>query len=89
MAQPRPLQIRIDRAVGAGALRNCPSPNPERRFKRVATLSRPGRATAAMVTRRLTLKLRLAPGVYRITARARLDHNRLSRPVRRYLRVLS
>jgi hypothetical protein len=95
MAQPGPLQVRIDRAVGTGAPRSCPSPNPRRRFTgrfhKVATLSQPatGRAAAATVTRRLTLKLRLAPGLYRITVRARPDHNRLSRPLRRYLRVLS
>jgi Tol biopolymer transport system component len=95
MARPGPLQVRIDRAVGAGASRGCPSPNPRRRFTgrfhNVATLSQPAtaRAAAAMVTRRLTLRLRLAPGLYRITVRARLDHNRLSRPLRRFLRVLN
>jgi Tol biopolymer transport system component len=95
MAQPGPLRIRIDRAVGGGAWSRCPSPDPGRRFtgrfERVASLSepaaRPG-AAAAMVSRRLTLRLRLAPGLYRITVRAKLDHDRLSRPVRRYLRVL-
>jgi hypothetical protein len=95
MAQPRPLQIRIDRAVGGGVWQSCPSPNPQRRFtgrfERVATLSQlPGRraAAAASVARRLTLKLKLSPGLYRISVRAKLDHNRLSRPARRYLRVL-
>jgi Tol biopolymer transport system component len=95
MAQPGPLQIRIDRAVGGGVWHACPSPNPQRRFtgrfKRVATLSQlPGRraAAAASVARRVTLKLKLSPGLYRITVRAKLDHNRLSRPARRYLRVL-
>ena len=42
----------------------------------------------AAVGRRLTLNLRLAPGLYRLTVRAYLDRNRLSRPARRYLRVL-
>jgi Bacterial Ig domain len=95
-ARPRPLQIRIDRAVGTGAMPSCPSPNAERRFTgrfhRVATLSQPATgsaAAAAMIARRLTLKLRLAPGLYRITVRAKLDHNRLSRPARRFLRVLA
>jgi hypothetical protein len=41
-----------------------------------------------MVARSLTLKPRLTPGLHRITIRARLDHNRLSSPARRYLRVL-
>ena len=94
-ARPGPLQIRVDRAVGGGVRRSCPSPNPQRRFsgrfRNVATLSlaatRPVSA-AAIVARRLTLNRRLAPGLYRISVRAQLDHNRFSRPVRRYLRVL-
>jgi Glycine rich protein len=95
LARPGPLRIRIDRAIGGGIWQSCHSPNPQRRFsgrfERVATLSqRPGRraAAAASVARRLTLKLKLAPGLYRISVRAKLDHDRLSRPARRYLRVL-
>ena len=95
MARPAPVQVRIDRAIGTGARDSCPSPNPGRRFTgrfgRVATIgglaTRPA-AAAAAVARRLTLKLRLAPGLYRISVRAQLDHNRLSAPVHRYLRVL-
>ena len=45
-------------------------------------------AAAASVARRLTLNPRLAPGLYRITVRAQLDQNRLSRRLRRYLHVL-
>jgi hypothetical protein len=95
LARPGPVQVRIDRGVGTKARRSCPKPNPERRFtgrfRRVATLRRvptQPAAAAAAVGRRLTLDLRLAPGLYRITVRAILDGNRLSRPVRRYLRVL-
>jgi VCBS repeat-containing protein len=95
MARPGPLQIRVDRAVGGGVPRSCPSANPQHRFsgrfRTVATLDEPvGRpaATAAAVTRRLTLRMRLSPGLYRISVRAKLDGNRLSRPLRRYLRVL-
>jgi Bacterial Ig domain/FG-GAP repeat len=95
MARRGPLQIRIDRAVGSGASRRCPGPNAERRFtgrfRNVATLSlaatRPVGAEA-IVARRLTLNPRLAPGLYRISVRAQLDHNRFSRPLRRYLWVL-
>jgi hypothetical protein len=95
MARPAPLQIRVDRAVGGGVPRSCPSPNPKRRFsgsfQRVATLDEPAArpaAAAASVARRLTLAPRLSPGLYRISVRAKLDGNRLSRPLRRYLRVL-
>ena len=95
MARPAPLQIRIDRAVRANVPRSCPSANPRRRFsgrfRSVETLdepaARPG-ATAASVTRWLTLRPRLSPGLYRISVRAKLDRNRLSAPLRRYLRVL-
>ena len=94
-AQPWPLQVPIDRAVGTGARHSCPRPNPERRFtghfRKVATLSqlpaRPAPA-AATLARRLTLRLHLAPGLYRITVRAQLGSNRLSAPARRYPRVL-
>jgi hypothetical protein len=95
MARPGPIQIRVDRAVGGGVSRSCPTPNPQRRltggFKKVATLNESGAgpaAAAAGVTRRLTLRMRLSPGLYRITVRAQLDHNRLSRPAKRHLRVL-
>jgi hypothetical protein len=49
----------------------------------------PAEVAAAAVGGRVTLNLRLAPALYRITVRARLDGNRLSRPVRRFMRVLS
>jgi hypothetical protein len=92
MARPGPVQVRIERGVGTRALQSCPRPNPERRFtgrfRKVATLSRLATRAAAAGRRRLTLKLRLAPGLYRLTIRAQLDRNRLSRPARRYLRVL-
>jgi hypothetical protein len=95
LARPGPVQVRIDRGVGTKARRSCPKPNPGRRFagrfRRVATLRRvptQPAASAAAVGRRLTLNLRLAPGLYRLTVRAYLDRNRLSRPARRYLRVL-
>jgi hypothetical protein len=93
MARPAPLQIRIERAVGSGASDSCPSPSRGRRFtgrfREIATIRQPSTAaTAAAVARRITLKPRLAPGLYRITVRAELDGDRLSRPLRRYLRVL-
>jgi hypothetical protein len=45
------------------------------------------RAAATAVAHRVMLDLRLRPGLYRITVRAVLDGGRLSRPVRRWLRV--
>ena len=91
MARPGPLQIRIDRAVGANVPRSCPSANKRHRFsgrfRSVGTLDEPSArpaATAAAVTRRRTLRLRLSPGLYRISVRAKLDQNRLSAPLRRY-----
>jgi hypothetical protein len=94
LARPGPVQVRIDRGVGTKARSSCPPPRRGRRFtgrfRTVATLRRvPTQpAAAAAVGRRLTLDLRLTPGLYRITVRAVLDGNRLSRSVRRYLRVL-
>jgi hypothetical protein len=92
-ARPGRVQVRVERAVGSGARRSCSPPDPTRRFsgrfRRVATLTRgTTEPAAAALTRRLTLRLRLAPGLYRITVRAQLDGNLFSGPVRRYLRVL-
>ncbi len=95
-ARPGPLQIRIDRAVGARALRGCPAPNPQRRFsgrfRTVATLDEPAArpaAAAATVARRLTLKLRLYPRPVPHHASAPSSTTTGSHaPLRRYLRVL-
>jgi len=95
LARPGPVQVRIDRAVRTKVRRSCPRPNSGSRFtgrfRRVAILRRvptQPAAAAAAVGRRLTLNLRLTPGLYRFTVRAHLDGNRLSRPARRFLRVL-
>ena len=88
MARPRPVQVRIDRRVGTEAGLACSMPNPGRRFRKVTTLRRLPTQPAAAGRRRLTLKLRLAPGMYRLTVRAHLEGNRLSPPRRRYVRVL-
>jgi hypothetical protein len=45
-------------------------------------------ATVAAVARRLTLELRLAPALYRIAVRARLDAGGLSPPALAFVRVL-
>jgi hypothetical protein len=92
LVRPRPVEVRIDRAVGSKARRSCPRPNTEPRvtgrLHRIATLRRlPTRPAAT--GRRLTLNLRLAPGFHRLTLTvpAHPDLNRLSRPGR-FLRVV-
>jgi large repetitive protein len=94
LAEPGALQIRIDRAVGSKGRSTCPrASRPVNRrntpFQPVTTV-RPAsaEASAAALTRRVVLKLRLTPGLYRISVRVRMDDNRLSRPVRRFLRVV-
>jgi hypothetical protein len=95
LAQPgAQVEVRIDRAIGPKPRHSCPRRDPTRRFtgsfRHLTSLTRnPTRPAAAAVARSLTLRLRLIPGLYRITVRARLDDNRLSPPVRRYLRVLA
>jgi VCBS repeat-containing protein len=89
MTRPGPVQVRVDRAVGTRARRSCPRASRySGRFRNVATLRRLATQPAAAGRRRLTLKLRLRPGLYRITVRAHLDGDGLSPPARRYLHVL-
>ena len=93
MARPGAVEVQVDRVIGNKARRTCPPPPRTRRhpasFRRVATVRvAPTQAVAAAVPRRLTLKLRLAPGLYRITVRAHLEGDRVSRPVHRFVRVL-
>jgi hypothetical protein len=89
LAQPAPLQILVERAVGHRGRRTCPAPNSlgdsPTRFRTAATVQRGATGAAA---RRLTLRLRLSPGLYRFTVRAHLQDDALSRPVRGFLRVL-
>ena len=89
LARPGAIRIRIDRAVGSRGRSSCPTRRRARdhgvtRYRRVRVVPR---AAATAVKHRVMLDLRLAPGLYRITVRALLDDGRLSRPVRRYLRV--
>jgi hypothetical protein len=89
MTQVLPLEVRIDRAVGAGAGCGCATPaRIKGRYRRVATLRRLATRPATAGRRKLTLTGRLTPALYRLTVRSQLDHNRLSRPARRYLRGL-
>ncbi|MDO8188759.1 ubiquitin-like protein [Conexibacter sp. CPCC 205706] len=80
--------VRVDRAVGSGALARCPAPNPHRRgfqgrFATVERLTRPLQRGGE-----LRLSLPLTPGLYRVRVRVRAADGRLSPPVRRFVRVL-
>jgi YVTN family beta-propeller protein len=93
MQRPGRVRVQVERAIGSKGRRNCPRPGPGRRFngrfRKVHTLNHVRTSpAAAAVTRRITLSLRLSPGLYRITVRAYKSGNKLSRPARRYLRVL-
>jgi hypothetical protein len=60
------------------------------RFKPVKTREQasPPLATAASLEHLVRLRLRLKPGLYRVSVRAVLDDGRLSSPKRVFLRVL-
>ncbi|MBB4663098.1 hypothetical protein BDZ31_002687 [Conexibacter arvalis] len=104
LASRAPVVVRIERAVGTGALRRCPAPDPTRRFAGSfrathsftartrllrASASASAAAAARVPVRARTLRLRLRPGLHRITVRARRADGRLSAPVRRFVRVLA
>ena len=89
MTRLAPLHVRIDRATATKGRRGCTRRQRGRgRYRKVVTLRYVETRPAADGRRRLTLRRRLAPGLYRITVRAHIDSSRLSRPVRRYLRVV-
>ena len=94
LARAMPVQVEIDRAVGTKGRKTCPRPSRTRHFpgrlKQVDEVkSMSTRPAAAAVSRRLTLGVRLAPGLYRITVRAYTGKRTLSQPARRWVRVLS
>ena len=94
LARAMPVQVEIDRARGTKGRETCPRPSRTRHFpgtlmqadevKHVST-----RPAAAAVSRRVTLGVRLAPGLYRITVRAYTGKRTLSQPARRWVRVLN
>jgi hypothetical protein len=92
LARPGPVQLRIERAVGAKGGTTCPAQGSPRRFdgrfRAVGTYRRLRTASVASVTRRVTLTPRLQPGLYRLTARAHTPGGKLSKPIRRFIRVL-
>lgn len=87
------VRVQVQRAVGSGAMTSCPKPSRGRRFAgrlRGVKLQRSvePRVAAAAVSGRTTLRMRLRPGLYRITVRAYRSGGELSPPARRWLRVL-
>jgi len=93
LADAGAVRVRIDRAVGARALRKCPPARSGRRFtgrlRNVATIERTrARSGAVWTKRRASFQRRLAPGLYRLVVRARGAEGALSRPAVRFLRVL-
>jgi hypothetical protein len=88
LASPAALQIVVERAAGSKARRRCPSQEvgTPARFRPVTTLDR---GVAPAGERRVRLRLRLRPGLYRVTVRAVLADESLSRPVRGFVRVLA
>ena len=94
LARPMPVQVKIDRALGTKGRSTCPRPSRMRHFpgelKQVDEVERTStRPTIAAVSRRLTLGVRLAPGLYRLTVRAHTGKGKLSHRARRWVRVLS
>jgi predicted NUDIX family NTP pyrophosphohydrolase len=96
LARPARLEIQIDRATKSKGRRTCPQagrpprPGHKTRFRTVTTIRRTPTqaAAAAAVARRLTLKLRLPAGLYRLGVRAQLQSGQMSAPIHRYLRVV-
>lgn len=93
LARRGPVRIQVQRAVGTGAIKSCPKPSRDRRFAgnlRRVELRRSAdpRVVAAAVSGRLTLRLRLKPGLYRVTVWAYTGGGEMTRPARRWLRVL-
>lgn len=88
------VRVRVERALGTAGRERCPAAGGSGRFDgRYRTVARlrevRTQAAAAALARRLTLRLRLRPALYRITVRAYTSSGRLSPPKRRYLRVLT
>jgi len=93
LAKPRPVQVRVERAIGSTGRGTCWQPNADSPAVPLSAHWRPvtmvGAATAASVTQRMHFKLRLKPGLYRLTVQLVLENGKLSKPVRRYLRVVA
>ena len=92
LAQPGPVQVRVERAVSSTARAKCWTPNtnttaPSLSWRSVTTMRSSPQAVAAAVKGRMRLSLRLKPGLYRLSVQAVLDGGRLSSPVQRFVRV--
>jgi YVTN family beta-propeller protein len=93
LARRGPVRVQVQRGVGTGPMDTCPKPSRDRRFAgdlRGVELRRTAdpRVVAAAISGRLTLRLRLKPGLYRVTVWAYTGGGERTRPARRWLRVL-
>ena len=90
LAKPRPVQVRIDRAIGSTGRGTCwrgTQTEPLAAHWRAVTMV--GAATAASVSQRMHFNLRLKAGLYRLTVQLVMENGKLSKPARRYLRVVA
>ena len=96
LAEPGQVQIRFQRGIGSKALGKCPKPGSgehfDGRYRTVETRESAAAASLATtviaVEHRVRLKVRLKPGLYRVSVRAILAGGKLSAPERDFLRVL-
>jgi hypothetical protein len=91
LAQLRPVELRIARALGTKGMRRCPvAPRGFRgKLRGVKTERVRPTAVASAVNGRRVLRARLRPGLYRLTVRLRSPDGRRSAPAHRWLRVLT
>ncbi len=96
LSSPSAVQVTVERATGRRATRRCPArragnPHYSGRFQRVRTSSAPAATAsnaAASVRRRIVVRARLAPGLYRISVRAAGTAEPADAGRYRWLRVL-
>jgi hypothetical protein len=90
LAKPRPVQVRIDRAIGSTGRGRCwRGTQTEPLAARWRPVTMVGAATAASISQRMHFNLRLKPGLYRLTVQLVMENGKLSKPARRYLRVVA
>jgi hypothetical protein len=88
LSRPARLEIRISRATRIKGRRSCRRvrrPGANTRFRLVKTIRR---TPAPAAVTRLTLKVRLTAGLYRLSVRAQQDDGQMSAPIHRYLHVV-
>lgn len=103
LSSPSAVRITVERATGRQAVRRCPAkragnPDYSGRFQRVRTVGSPAAtpspapptasASTASVHRTITVRARLAPGLYRLSVRAAGAAGSVDPGKYRWLRVL-